>query len=308
MDSVTPVLVRSDGGSRGNPGIAGIGFEIIGEDKQFSAGAYIGEVTNNIAEYHALIWALQNAQAMGARFIRVQADSQLVIRQLEGAYKVKAHNLKPLFDKAKALLAQFSSVELAHIPREQNSEADRRANEAMDARTLVGEYLVSYQQGDQRQLSFDDMLSDQSADPANVSTDHKPLQSEMSRTMNGTYSLTVKDHFDAAHNLYDYPGECRNLHGHTWDVEVTVVSSELDGLGLVCDFKDLKKALKEVLNRYDHTYINENAPFDAISPTAENLAREICAHLSDILPKQVKVKEVAVWESPIARVGFSPTE
>lgn len=308
MENLAPVLVRSDGGSRGNPGIAGIGFEIISEDKQFSAGAYIGEVTNNIAEYHALIWALENAQALGARAIRVQADSQLVIRQLEGAYKIKAQNLKPFFEKAKALLAQFASVELAHIPREQNKEADRRANEAMDARSLVGEYLVAYELGEQRQLSFNDLLAEQSAAPANAPTDHEQTQPEMRSTMNGTYSLTVKDHFDAAHNLYDYPGECRNLHGHTWDVEVTVVSSELDGLGLVCDFKDLKKALREVLNRYDHTYINENAPFDSISPTAENLAREICAHLSDILPKQVKVKEVAVWESPIARVGFSPAE
>ena len=123
----------------------------------------------------------------------------------------------------------------------------------------------------------------------------------------GVYDLTVKDHFDAAHHLYGYPGECRNLHGHTWDVEVTVRSPHLDDIGIVYDFKDLKRDLAEVLGKYDHKLINEVEPFDTVSPTAENLARIICEALSATVDPRVTVVEVAVWESPIARVGYRPT-
>lgn len=122
----------------------------------------------------------------------------------------------------------------------------------------------------------------------------------------GTYELTVKDHFDAAHHLYGYPGECKNLHGHTWDVEVTVAGQELDGIGIVYDFKSLKADLAAVLETFDHVLINEVPPFDEISPTAENLARVICERLQDVIDPRVGVKEVAVWESPIARLIYRP--
>lgn len=321
------VILRTDGGSRGNPGPAGIGYELIIGNDHYSAGAYIGECTNNVAEYQALIWGLNNALTQKIKHLHVQADSQLMVRQLNGEYQVKSADLKPLFNDARVLLARFDSVEIEHIPRELNKEADARANEAMDEQHAVGDYQVAFMD-DEPQKSFDAYLSESDTQTFEINSKHDkkhhvlasaqtvahtevkaPIQLDNSGEnvpMAGTYSLTVKDHFDAAHNLYDYPGECRNLHGHTWDVEVTVVSADLDGLGLVCDFKDLKAHLKTVLSTYDHTYINENAPFDAISPTAENLARIICERLSEILPKNVKVKEVAVWESPIARVGFSP--
>ncbi|MCL2504537.1 MAG: 6-carboxytetrahydropterin synthase QueD, partial [Coriobacteriia bacterium] len=122
----------------------------------------------------------------------------------------------------------------------------------------------------------------------------------------GTYGLSVKSHFDAAHHLYDYPGECRALHGHTWDVEVTVESSELDEIGLVYDFKSLKADLAAVLHDYDHALINEIAPFDKVSPTAENLARVICERLQTVVSPRVRVKEVAVWESPVAKLVYRP--
>lgn len=122
----------------------------------------------------------------------------------------------------------------------------------------------------------------------------------------GTYELTVKAHFDAAHHLYGYPGECRNLHGHTWDVEVTVGAQELDEIGIVYDFKSLKADLARVLEDYDHVLINEVAPFDEISPTAENLARVICERLQQAVDPRVIVLEVAVWESPIARLVYRP--
>ena len=122
----------------------------------------------------------------------------------------------------------------------------------------------------------------------------------------GSYELTVKGHFDAAHHLYGYPGECKNLHGHTWDVEVTVTGNELDEIGIVYDFKSLKEDLAAVLGAYDHVLINEIEPFNEISPTAENLARIICEKLQERVDPRVSVKEIAVWESPIAKLVYRP--
>ena len=121
-----------------------------------------------------------------------------------------------------------------------------------------------------------------------------------------TYELTVKGHFDAAHHLYGYPGECRELHGHTWDVEVTVAAEDLDEIGIVYDFKSLKADLASVLEAYDHALINKVPPFDEISPTAENLARVICDRLSETVDPRVRVVEIAVWESPIAKLVYRP--
>lgn len=120
----------------------------------------------------------------------------------------------------------------------------------------------------------------------------------------GIYELTIKGHFDAAHSLYDYPGECRHLHGHTWDVEVTVTARELDGIGIVYDFKRLKQDLNAVLDLYDHKHLNDIEPFDRISPTAENLAKVIFEKLEAVVDESVKVKEIAVWESPIAKLVY----
>lgn len=123
----------------------------------------------------------------------------------------------------------------------------------------------------------------------------------------GVYHLTVKDHFDAAHHLYGYPGECRNLHGHTWDIEATVAGETLDEIGILYDFKDLKADLAAILAAFDHVLINEVEPFDRISPTAENLARVICGRLQErIGDPRVSVIEVVVWESPIARLAYRP--
>lgn len=120
------------------------------------------------------------------------------------------------------------------------------------------------------------------------------------------YELTVKGHFDAAHALRDYPGECRNLHGHTWDVEVTVEGATLDDIGIVYDFKQLKDDLAAVITNYDHVLINDVPPFDVITPTAENLARVIFERLVETVGEQVRVREVAVWESPVARLVYRP--
>lgn len=122
------------------------------------------------------------------------------------------------------------------------------------------------------------------------------------------YELSVKGHFDAAHSLIGYPGECKNLHGHTWDVEVTVVGSELDGIDIIYDFKDLKADLASALEPLDHAYLNEIPPFDTLSPTAENLARVLYDALFDRVSAatdaRVSLKEVTVWESPIAKITY----
>jgi 6-pyruvoyltetrahydropterin/6-carboxytetrahydropterin synthase len=120
------------------------------------------------------------------------------------------------------------------------------------------------------------------------------------------YILTVRDHFDAAHSLRGYDGECQRLHGHTWDVEVTVEGTELDAIGIVYDFKTLKTDLTSVLGDYDHQHLNEVPPFDAMNATAENLARVVYQRLTSLVAPCVKVTEVAVWESPIARVAYRP--
>jgi len=120
------------------------------------------------------------------------------------------------------------------------------------------------------------------------------------------YELTVRDHFDAAHSLRGYPGECRRLHGHTWDVEVTVEGEALDEIGIVYDFKTLKGDLRAVLDDYDHVFLDEVPPFDELNPTAENLARVVYERLQGSVGEQVVVTEVAVWESPVAKLVYRP--
>jgi len=121
------------------------------------------------------------------------------------------------------------------------------------------------------------------------------------------YELTVKSHFDAAHALRGYPGVCYRLHGHTWEIEATVVGSELDEIGILYDFKLLKEDLNEVLDRYDHLYLNEIPPFSEISPTAENLARVIFERLAEKIAPCVTLLEVSVWESPVAKLTYRPS-
>ena len=120
------------------------------------------------------------------------------------------------------------------------------------------------------------------------------------------YDLMIKGHFDAAHALHGYPGECRELHGHTWDVEVVVRGGALDDVGIVYDFKTLKEDLSVVLGPLDHAYLNDVPPFDVQNPTAENLARHIYESLAQQVGPEVAVVEVSVWESPVARITYRP--
>jgi len=115
------------------------------------------------------------------------------------------------------------------------------------------------------------------------------------------YEIRVTTQFSAAHNLRNYGGKCENLHGHTWRVEAALKSNDLNDKGFMRDFKEVKQFLKEVISRFDHSYINEVSPFDKINPTAENLSRHIFEELVKVLPE---LFEVSVWESDDARAVF----
>jgi ribonuclease HI len=136
---VKRAVLRTDGGARGNPGPAGAGFVIEdGGAIVCSAGRFLGVATNNIAEYQALIWGLENVIALGYHEVSVFADSELLVKQVNGTYKVKNEGLKPLFIRTLALLRTFDAFEVSHVRREQNKSADGIANEAMDVRGIVG--------------------------------------------------------------------------------------------------------------------------------------------------------------------------
>lgn len=124
----------ADGASRGNPGHSGAGAVLFeaGGARESRHSAYIGQATNNQAEYRALILGLEEALGLGWTWIRVHLDSELVVKQLGGSYRVKSPGLKPLFRKASGLLDRFSDFEITHIPREKNAQADRLANRAVD--------------------------------------------------------------------------------------------------------------------------------------------------------------------------------
>lgn len=124
----------ADGASRGNPGHSGAGAVLLeGSGKSASRySAYLGQATNNQAEYRALILGLEEALNLGWSWVKVRLDSELVVNQLNGSYRVKSPGLKPLFQKASGLLRRFSDFEVVHIPREENTEADNLANRAID--------------------------------------------------------------------------------------------------------------------------------------------------------------------------------
>jgi len=137
---MTRATLYTDGGARGNPGPAGIGFVVISDtaEELAAAGRYLGEATNNVAEYEALLAGLRAARALGIEELLVRADSELVVKQMRGEYRVKHPNLKPLFATAQELVRGFAAVGFEHVRRADNTRADALANEAMDCRGEVG--------------------------------------------------------------------------------------------------------------------------------------------------------------------------
>jgi ribonuclease HI len=123
-----------DGGSRGNPGPAGYGVQIIDDQGAVVAELHesVGMATNNVAEYRGLLAALAWAIDHGVTRLHIRSDSELLVRQLKGEYRVKNPGLQPLYQEARALIARLGTVRFEHVRRELNKEADRLANLAMD--------------------------------------------------------------------------------------------------------------------------------------------------------------------------------
>lgn len=119
------------------------------------------------------------------------------------------------------------------------------------------------------------------------------------------FRLTIHTAFAAAHNLIHYQGDCENLHGHNWKVEVSVTTDKLDKAGLGIDFKILKAETNTLLKTLDHKYLNELAPFAEVSPSSENIARYLYHELTKTFaPREVKVEMVTVWESDFAAASY----
>jgi len=123
------------------------------------------------------------------------------------------------------------------------------------------------------------------------------------------YEVTVEDSFAAGHYLRNYRGKCENPHGHNYKVRVTLQGHELDAAGLLLDFKELKQVMKPVIERLDHQMINEIAPFTALNPSAENLAKyfydETNSKLKSLSSGRVSVKEVTIWETDTTTARYS---
>ena len=129
------VVIHIDGGARGNPGPAAAGVVVQSTDDGtvlFEGGYYLGRATNNVAEYRALLKGLERARAMGAGDVEVRSDSELLVRQMNGQYRVKSPGLKPLFEQACREGKGFRRLVFRHVRRELNQHADLLANRALD--------------------------------------------------------------------------------------------------------------------------------------------------------------------------------
>lgn len=126
--------------------------------------------------------------------------------------------------------------------------------------------------------------------------------------MAASYQLKIVTDFASAHTLRDYPGACSRMHGHNWKVEVEVIATSLDEVGMGIDFKEIKKRTKQVTAELDHRYINEIKPFDEINPTAENIAAYLYRGIGELINNdRVRVASVTLWETDRACVRYAET-
>ena len=130
-----------DGASRGNPGEAGFGVIVETDGETHEIAGFLGRTTNNVAEYAGLVAALTFAERRGLDNLTLFSDSELLVRQLSGAYKVKAPHLVPIFLKVLKLRRKIAHCDIQHLPREENRQADRLANTAIDQRLPVPDWL-----------------------------------------------------------------------------------------------------------------------------------------------------------------------
>lgn len=123
------------------------------------------------------------------------------------------------------------------------------------------------------------------------------------------YILTIEDHFSSAHQLRGYKGKCENIHGHNWKVVLSIKGTKLNKIGLLIDFHELKRILKEILGILDHKNINEIPPFTEQNPSSELIAKYIADSVNsreEIANSEIKVESVTVWESHTSRCTYIP--
>jgi 6-pyruvoyltetrahydropterin/6-carboxytetrahydropterin synthase len=121
------------------------------------------------------------------------------------------------------------------------------------------------------------------------------------------FEITVEETFAAGYALRNYRGRCENVHGHNYRVEVTLAGPELDAIGLLVDFSEIKKVMHAVVDRMDHQFLNDLPPFDVLNPSAENMARYICEQIGGQLPPgPARVTAVKLWETDTASATYRP--
>jgi len=133
------LVIHIDGGARGNPGPAAAGVVIRTEDGTIvhEAGIFLGDTTNNVAEYRSLLAALETASALNAAEVEIRSDSELLVRQMTGVYRVRKSHLQELFALAQGLAGRFRKFSIQHVSRDQNKDADRLVNQAINLRRSV---------------------------------------------------------------------------------------------------------------------------------------------------------------------------
>jgi len=119
------------------------------------------------------------------------------------------------------------------------------------------------------------------------------------------FEIIVRQNFSAAHQIEGYPGNCSELHGHNWRIELCIGVGELNELGMALDFKQAKKILREIIGKLDHTFLNDNPFCSGGNPTAERLAELIYIQAAGKIPEKVSINSVTVWESENAGVRYS---
>jgi len=134
-----------------------------------------------------------------------------------------------------------------------------------------------------------------------------PAAGPAPRQAPGRYQIVVEKHFEAAHYLRGYQGKCEAMHGHRYTVRVRIAATQLNDIGLAYDFGDVKLHLNRIMDRYDHTCLNDIAPFDVINPSAENIAATIYGELAEKLSAEpIKLEAVEAWETPQQGVIYRP--
>jgi len=137
------LIIKTDGGARGNPGPAGAGVIISQNNGQelFAGGFFLGNATNNVAEYMGIVHALELASQLGGTKLEIFCDSELVVKQINGQYRVKNANLRKYYQQVIKLIKKFSGFTISHIYRQDNKDADAMVNQALDAEADIGGFV-----------------------------------------------------------------------------------------------------------------------------------------------------------------------